>query len=125
MNLNGRTINPGECRTRVTFEKRAVTDEPGGFQTATWMAAREAWARWTNAHGSEVWEAEASQAVQPATILTRYKADVELTWSVVLGRSSRMTDAERDAARYEIVSMDNIQQRGEWMEIKLKRVRAN
>lgn len=125
MNLNGRTINPGELRTVVTFEKRTVSVETGGFQTATWSVIGERWVRWENVHGSEVWAAESLEARRPATVLGRYHADIDETCSIVLGRSSRMTEAERDAARYEIVSLDDIAARHEYVEFKVMLMRAS
>lgn len=113
MILNGRTINPGELRTLVTLESRSVSTETGGFRSQSWTEEARVYGRWTNIHGGEVWTAEAVQARKPATLLLRYRSDVDLTWAVSLG-----------GVRYQIVSIDNIQQRGEYMELALQELRS-
>lgn len=115
MNLNGKVSNPGAMRVMVALGKRAVSTETGGFQVGmvNFAAQAQVWAKWVNVHGSEVWAAEAANAVQAATVLIRYRADVDPTWGVQKG-----TDW------YEIVSMDNIQERNEFLELKVKRVVA-
>jgi SPP1 family predicted phage head-tail adaptor len=114
MILNGKPINPGEMRTPITFESRTVSIETGGFQVPGWATIAEVWARWTNVHGSEVWAAASMQARQPATVLARYREDVDLTCAVSMGGN-----------RYEILSIDDIQQRGEYMELKVQRMEAS
>jgi SPP1 family predicted phage head-tail adaptor len=113
MNLNGKVSNPGELRTRITIEKRAVDEDAGGFPSAEWSTLAVVKAKWTNLHGSEVWAASAVQASAPATVLMRYRADVDATCALVKG-----------GLRYEIVSLDNIQERGEYMELKVQRMRS-
>lgn len=117
MVLNGKVINPGELRTLVTLGTRAVSVETGGFRVGmvafTAITGGEVWARWENVHGSEAWAAQAANVQEAATVLIRYRADVEPTMGVKLG-----------ANWYEIVSMDNIQNRNEYIELKVKRVVA-
>lgn len=109
MILNGKVINPGELRTAVTFERRTVSTGTGGYQTPTWSTIATAWARWENVHGGEVWAAANMQARRPATVLARYRADVNLACAVSMG-----------GVRYEILSIDNIQNRAEYMELKVQ-----
>jgi SPP1 family predicted phage head-tail adaptor len=111
VNLNGRTINPGELRTRIALQQRSVTQNAGGFQVEAWATATEVWARWENVHGSEVWAAQSTRAVQPATVLIRYRADVDETWRVL-----------RAGLAFEIVSLDDIQNRHEYIELKVRRM---
>jgi SPP1 family predicted phage head-tail adaptor len=113
MILNGRPFNPGEMRTKITLKSRSVSAETGGFQIPILTTVAEVWAKWENVHGSEVWTAQSVQAVQPATVTIRYRAGMDTTWSILKG-----TDL------YEIVSMDDIQERHEYLEIKAQRVRA-
>ncbi len=113
MNLNGKTTNPGELRTRITIETRTASADAGGFPSASWTTLASVWAKWTNLHGSEVWAANAVQANEPATVLIRYRRDVDATCAVVKG-----------GQRYEIVSLDNIRERGEYMEMKVQRMRS-
>ena len=111
MILSGKPINPGELRTSVVLKTRTVSTETGGFQKPTWSTLATVWARWTNVHGQEVWTAESVQALQPATVLIRYRTGLDTTCAVLLG-----------SILYEIVSIDDIQERHEYLELKVKRM---
>lgn len=108
MNLNGKTINPGEMRTRITVQTPTLTKAAGGAQVVSWSNLATVWSKWNNVHGAEVWQSQAVQAVSPATVLIRYRADVDAACSILKG-----TD------RYDIVSIDNIQEKNEYLEIKV------
>lgn len=110
MILNGKMINPGELRTSVVLKKRTITTDAGGFGQESYTTLATVWARWSNVHGSEVWAAQSVQAVAPATVLIRYRSDVDQTCVVVKGSEI-----------YDIVSVDNIQERGEYLEIKVQK----
>ncbi len=112
MNLNGKISNPGEMRTRIVLKKRTVT-KASGFQSVTPVVVATVWAKWINAHGSEVWAAQAAQAVQTATVLIRYRSDVDTTYLV-----------EKGGQDWEIVAVDNIQERNEYLELKVRLVTA-
>lgn len=117
MNLNGKTINPGELRTPVLLAPRTVSTETGGFPKAAPNTASQvsAWAKWTNVHGSEAWTASSQGIEQAATVLIRYNSSLDESWYI---------SKDNGVSWYEIVSMDNIQQRGEFIELKVKRVRV-
>lgn len=112
MILNGKPINPGEMRTEITLKARSVSVETGGFQTPSYGTGTTVWARWKNAHGSEVWTAEAAGANAPATVLIRYLASLDETYVV-----------EKGGELFEIVSMDNIEERNEYIELKVRALR--
>lgn len=111
MILGNKPTNPGDLRTQITLLKRTVATGSGGFQTAGVTTIGTAWAEWENVHGSEVWNAAALNAVDPATVLIRYNSQVDETCLVQKGSDV-----------YEIVSVDNIRERGEYMELKVKRI---
>lgn len=111
MNLNGKPTNPGELRTQIGLYKRTVTDDAGGFQQVTKTKLADVWCKWQNVHGSEVWAAESLNAVQPATVWLRYRSDIDPTCLVYKG-----------SLWYEIVSIDNVGDRDEYMELKVQRV---
>lgn len=111
MILNGKPINPGELSVLIYLQSRSVSGETGGFQVSVWSTQAVVWARWQNAHGSEVWAAQSVQAEAPATVLIRYCAGVDPTWAALKG-----------ADRYEIVSVDDLYERHEYMELKVKRM---
>lgn len=111
MNLNSRVTNPGELRTPITLEPATMSQDTGGFQTQGQGTSINVLAKWTNVHGTEVWAAQMRGAIKPATVLIRYQASLEETWTVLKGSD-----------RYDIVSIDDIQERHEYMELKVKRV---
>jgi len=112
MNLNGIPTNPGKLRTPITLYRRAIVTDGGGFGVAGKGALIAAvYSKWTNAHGQEAWAAQTVQASQPATVLIRYRADVDATCLI-----------EKGALDFEIVSLDDIQERHEYIELKVKRI---
>lgn len=112
MIINGRVFNPGELRTPVTFLERGITVNPGGFQVADLVEIDTVKVKWTNAHGAETWQAQSMQAESLATLVRRYRSGLDTTCLV-----------QKGSDLYEIVSNDNIQERGEYLEIKVKRWR--
>ncbi len=112
MILNGKVINPGELRTSVVLKSRTVVNDAGGFpKEGPGSTIATVWARWSNVHGSEVWAAESAQASAPATVLIRYRSDINPTCYVVKGSDV-----------FEIVSLDDIGERHEYIELKVKRL---
>jgi SPP1 family predicted phage head-tail adaptor len=117
MNIGGNittTTNPGELRTPITLQSRSVSTETGGFQAPAYnVTLATVLAKWRNVHGSEVWASQMADALAPATVLIRYRADVDYTCIVLLGNKV-----------YEIVSIDDIENRHEYMELKVVYVRS-
>lgn len=112
MIIGSKVTNPGELNTQITLGTRTVTTGAGGFQTAAFTAFTTnatAWAKWTNVHGGEVWQAAALNASKPATVLMRYDSRLDETCLVQKGSDV-----------YEIVSLDNIGERGEYIELKVR-----
>ena len=114
MNLNGKPTNPGELRTKVTFKRRTVSTDAGGFQTPGYTTLATAYVKWVNAHGNESVVSETLQASQPATIWARYLSGVDSACVVQKGSESDL---------YEVLSVDNVRERGEYMELKVRRMK--
>ena len=112
MNLFGKVTNPGELRTPVTLQSRTNATDLGGFNSPSWSTIAAVWAKWVGVHGSEAWTAQTVQAESAATVTIRYLAGIDTTCSLLLGSD-----------RYEIVSIDDIQMRHEYLELKVKRMR--
>jgi len=111
MNLGGRPTNPGELRTAISIYNRAVTTGADGCQVqSAGTKIGDFWARWENVHGAEVWAAQSVAAQKPATVLIRYDASIDETCLVLKGSDY-----------YEIVSMDNLRERGEYIELKVRK----
>jgi SPP1 family predicted phage head-tail adaptor len=111
MNLNGRPINPGELRTPITIQVSTIVEDAGGAQKPEWSDLADVFAKWTNVHGQEVWASQSVQAQKPATVLIRYLAGVDTQSSIL-----------KDGERYQVVSVDDMQDRHEYMELKVKLV---
>lgn len=113
MRIGTKVTNPGELRTRVELKRRTVITDPGGFEKESLAVISRVWAKWVGVHGSEAWAANAQNALRAATVLIRYRNDVDETCLVALA-----------GLNYEIVSMDDIYQRHEYLELKLQLVRS-
>lgn len=113
MILNGKVINPGEFRTQITLEERAEATSSGGYKSPTWSPLKTVWSRWKNAHGAESFQAALEGVSAPATVLIRYIDGLDETCAVLKG-----------ANRYEIISIDNIEERSEYIELKVRRMKG-
>jgi len=103
--------NPCEMNKQVTLKSKAITTGTGSFQTEIYSTIAVVWAKWVGVHGSEAWSASMINAQRAATVMIRYRDDVDETCVVVLGSDI-----------YEITSMDDIHQRHEYLELKVKKV---
>ena len=113
MRIGDKPTNPGELRVAITLQKRGTSMDAGGFISASGVQSIAVYARWQNAHGGEAWTAAFNGATEPATVLIRYQAELDATWRVLKGTHL-----------YEIVSIDDIYERHEYQELKVKRVEA-
>lgn len=113
MIIGGKVSNPGDLRLKIALYSRAVTAETGGFQKPSLTKIADVWARWTNVHGSEALQAAAIQALDAATVLIRYRAGMDRTCVV-----------EKGGQLYEIISLDDIQERHEYIELKVRKWQA-
>jgi hypothetical protein len=109
--------NAGELITAVVFKKPvvvgkdsygiAVIDEQSVFGGEAVMC------KWVNAHGTEALTAASMKLRDPATLTTRYSPPLEDV-TLILYRAG-------DPKPYSVISVDNIEQRNEWLEIKVQR----
>ena len=109
MRIGDKVTNPGELNTKITLYMRAVNTRKGGFQKPVLTEIGEVWAKWTNVHGQEAWIASSVQASAAATVLIRYTSQVDPTCVV-----------EKEGQFFEIVSLDDIQNRHEYIELKVQ-----
>lgn len=113
MRISDKPFNAGELRTQIIIKTRSVTTGTGGFQVTVWTTLATVFAKWENAHGSEVLTADMAGAEAPATVTIRYRSDVDPTYAI-----------EKGGELWEIVSMDNIRERNELLELKVRRMRS-
>lgn len=113
MILNGKPFNPGELRTRVTFYTVKIVKDAGGAQKNDWEFLDTVSVKWVNAHGQEAVQNNALKSTQRATVTRRYNPHVTPSTSLLLG-----------SERWQVVSVDDIQNRHEYMELIVERAKG-
>ena len=108
--------NPGELRTPVYFKhiKRMTDTEgyPHEIPVNVFGENEAILTKWVNAHGTEAFTALQLSLQEPATITCRYSPLITETCLVY---------RKGDDKPFEIISIDNVEERNFWMEIKVKR----
>lgn len=111
--------NAGALRTSVKFFRvTRETDSEGVSHEAEaniFGAGQNVWVKWVNAHGTDVFEAMTLQINEPATITMRYSPLI--TPDLLVYKAG-------DPTPYEVISVDNVEERNTWLEIKVKRREA-
>ena len=110
----------GDLRTLVYFRRVLKGSDGKGYAhqreeyvfTDHSSRERSVHCKWVNAHGTEVFSAMQMQIREPATLTMRYSPLIEPTMLVYKGTDPRP---------YEIISVNNVEDRGKWLEIKVQR----
>ncbi len=103
----------GDLRHRITLQKEIAITDTDGFTKRDWQDFTTVWAAVENLHGREYWEAAAVQMENTVKFTIRYRNDITNDMRI------------RFRNRYfEIISIDNIKHRNEFIEIKAKEVRS-
>jgi len=112
-----KSANPGELRTRCTFVRKVETYVDGFLQTTeenVFGTGKTVGCKWVNAHGSDVYTSHQMEMRGAATLTTRY--------SPLLKDPTLIVYREADTAPYEIVSVDDVEERHAWLEITVRRL---
>jgi SPP1 family predicted phage head-tail adaptor len=110
--LNGKLINPGEFNTKIELVSVVQSQDAGGFYQQAETVNKTVWAQWTNIFGMEVVRAAAAGVEISATVRIRYLAGVNNSWRVRKGSEI-----------FEIITdVDDIRERHEYMEFKVRRM---
>ncbi len=108
--------NAGELRTPITIKAYTATTDADGYPIQSWVnvygEGKTARCKWVNAHGTEALEAQRLNLKEVATLTMRYSPLIAATCDIYRGD---------DPAPFEVISLDNVEQRNEWLEIKVKR----
>lgn len=111
-----KSANPGELRTKVFFKRveRSTDDEgfPSEQEINVFGQDTPVRVKWVNAHGTETFTAMQLKLREPATITMRYSPKINTSLIVYNGD---------DPKPYEIISIDNVEERNRWLEIKVQR----
>ncbi len=112
-----KSANAGDLRTMVQIKRRVVVTNDNGFDTETYQNVygdgKYVRCKWVGNHGSEVFSRDSYTERRTATITMRY---------------SQLADDGRlvvflygDPDPWEVVNVDNVQQRNEWLEISVEK----
>ncbi len=112
-----KSCNAGALITPVYFKRIVRETDSEGFPTETEVNVFEgdkpAMCEWINAHGTEAWRTMQLELREPATITTRF--------SPKLNDPTLIVYKADDPKPYEVISIDNVGERGAWLEIKVQR----
>lgn len=111
MKIGSKTTNPGELRTTITLDKPTAALGTGGFTTRSFTSQATVKSRWKNLYGSELIAADVEANRVPARVLIRYHAEINESWTIT-----------KDGQRFEIKGLDNIDARGEYIELTVQRM---
>lgn len=114
--------NAGELRTPVRFYRVERETDGAGFTVSEREVCvfgqdeagedRAVRCKWVNAHGTEVFAGMQLQLREPATLTMRYSPLIDQTLLVY---------REGDNRPYEVISVDDVEGRHRWLEIKVQR----
>ncbi|MBR0376112.1 MAG: head-tail adaptor protein [Firmicutes bacterium] len=111
-----KAANAGELRTPVYFKRIERTTNEEGFsvedEVNIFGEGVCSWVKWVNAHGSEVFTAMQLTLREPATLTVRYSPQINEKLLVYKGV---------DPAPFEVISIDNVEEKNVWLEIKVQR----
>ena len=121
-----KSARPGEMRTRIRVMDYPRGDDGQPALDADGYPIRDRvnvfgdgavyHCKWVNAHGSEVYTAQQAGVTEPATLTMRYTAKITTTAEIY---------RESDPAPYEVISLNDVEDRHTWLEVKVKRKGAS
>lgn len=104
--------NAGELRTPVKFVSIDRTTDSDGYPVEVETEVMKTKVKWVNVHGNEVFTAMQQQLREPATLMMRYSPFINQKLLIYKGT---------DLNPYEVISIDDVEERHTWMEIKVQR----
>jgi SPP1 family predicted phage head-tail adaptor len=111
------TVNPGDLRTRITFQSPTESMDAGGAQTQVYAniaTTPTVWAKWVHDHGQEGEQGNAIAAIARATVTVRYRSDIDASWQVLSNGLS-----------WKIISPpENVQNASRWTVFRVEQVKG-
>lgn len=108
--------NPGELRTPVRFTgmERSIDSEGNAQEREVnvFGEGKVVMCKWVNAHGTEVFDSLKLSLREPATVTMRYSPLIKTTLLIYKGDDKRP---------YEVISIDDVEDRHVWLELKVQR----
>lgn len=114
-----KTASAGEMRTRITVKKLTTGIDGEGYPTETWAALFPAkiHCKWVSAHGKEVNENDRLGLGQIATVTMRYTPLITPRCRVW-----KEAETQTDANAWEVVSVNDLEDRHAFLEMTLRRL---
>ncbi|MGI6156588.1 MAG: head-tail adaptor protein [Enterococcus lemanii] len=109
-------VNPGQLRTQIEIKAYTETKDEDGFKIRSWLNVFGegvlVGCHWSNAHGQEVLTAASLDLREPATLTMRYSDKITPECRIY---------KKTDPRPYEIISLDNVNERNQWLEVRVQR----
>ncbi len=104
----------GDLKTRIDVKRVTQTVNANGFpvKTETSLFSSPVRCHWKNAYGKEIYEAAQLKLGETATLTLRYTPRIDVRCIVY---------KTPDTNAWEIVSLSDLDDRHQWLEIKVKR----
>lgn len=104
----------GEIHTKITVKSLTTGMDADGYPTEAWtdVFGGKVWCNWKNAHGTELYETMRLDLKEVATITMRYSDKINQRCQIF---------RESDTEPYEIISIDNVEDKRRFLEIKVRR----
>lgn len=112
-----KSANPGMMSTRIRVYRPVKTVGADGRTSITWALVTPqdgVHCKWVNSFGVEALQANQFGLVEPATITMRFVRGVAPDCEV-----EKITQSGGE--RYEIITLNNVDDRSAWLEIKVQR----
>lgn len=119
-----KSARTGEMRARITVQALASGIDQEGVAIETWtdvFGGEKVWCKWVNAHGLETYEAMRQNLREAATITMRYTPLIDVRCRIFKGHTPTGDPEKDDPQAYEVVSVDDVENRHKTMEIKVHR----
>lgn len=114
-----KSSNAGELRTPITVMSVSKPTDDEGYdsyvETNVFGTGAVLMCKWVNAHGTEAFTDMMLKLREPAVVTVRYSPLITRTCLIYRGS---------DPDPYEIISMDNVEERDAWLEIHVQRKEA-
>lgn len=104
-------MNPGELDKRITFQRKVTTTNENGFEVEILEDFKTVWAKVSNLHGREYFQAAAVKAENTVRFTIRYLEGIDTSMKILL-----------QGRQYNITSIDNIKYQNRFIEIKAQEV---
>lgn len=109
-------VNPGQMRTPIQIKTYTETKDEDGFKIKEWKnvfsEGTTIYCHWSNAHGQEALTAASLELKEPATLTMRYSDKITPKCRIF---------KKSDSKPYEVISLDNVNERNQWLELKVQR----